>query len=410
MILQVMRLLLIFVCGLCCCSGQFCPTTWASYAQVIERDFSRSNNRFGIKRETQYKCDQNDVFFRSRRALLDYSPGLNSCRNSELGNCTGKCNQKNVTITVVCNNFDYSYIQTLSYTLKNCDKLYWTGWSITGSCLTSRHRVYMRRCVDCDGNQFLYQNYCPGQTSRLEECRPTWTSWVREGCRSMSCNSFGQQRRLRSCLYSDGSKANNTLLCSNQLAIMIEQCLPTYLTIKNSKINISCQPSWSAWVRSDCFSVNCNSTGERTRTRKCLYGDGSVTNNTRLCLNQLSIITEQCYFNTSKCNTQKPNSTLNNFINYIIGGVAIVLLILVIVLLVVFFTKYKSKKFEVAQSVHQQSNDNNIPLPYEITTPYRNNGSKETYQNTKFTSRESYDNLKWWFLVNGFVLNFFSFI
>ena len=51
-----------------------------------------------------------------------------------------------------------------------------------------------------------------------------------------------------------------------------------------------CQPLWSEWMTVFCNSTN-NIMKEQVKTRKCLYGDGSETNNTRLCSHESAIIT-----------------------------------------------------------------------------------------------------------------------
>ena len=56
-----------------------------------------------------------------------------------------------------------------------------------------------------------------------------------------------------------------------------------------------CQPFWSEWSEAGpCVKTEFNSTGGRTRTIKCLYGDDSETFDAQLCSNQSSFMREEC--------------------------------------------------------------------------------------------------------------------
>ena len=100
------------------------------------------------------------------------------------------------------------------------------------------------------------------------------------------------------------------------------------------------------------MKVFCNSTNnkmkEQVRTRKYLYDDGSETNNTRLCSNELAIITEQkCLPAKTQQITRKTiRQLINNALSftmtsnqtYFFPAVISVVLILVFVSLVFFYS------------------------------------------------------------------------
>ena len=107
-----------------------------------------------------------------------------------------------------------------------------------------------------------------------------------------------------------------------------------------------CQPLWSEWVTVFCNSTN-NTMEEQVRTRKCLYGDGSETNNTRLCSNESAIITKQ------KCSVVTTMQTAHQItrrtaehiiqINFLPIVISVVLVLILIISLVFFIIARKRK-------------------------------------------------------------------
>ena len=107
-----------------------------------------------------------------------------------------------------------------------------------------------------------------------------------------------------------------------------------------------CQPLWSEWVTVFCNLTN-NTMKEQVRTRKCLYGDGSETNNTRLCSNQSAIITEKkcLYATTMQTVHQITRRTCENTnqINFLLIVISVVLALMLIISIVFFVIAWKRK-------------------------------------------------------------------
>ena len=106
------------------------------------------------------------------------------------------------------------------------------------------------------------------------------------------------------------------------------------------------QPLWSEWVTVFCNSTN-NTMKEQVRTRKCLYGDGNETNNTRLCSNQSAIITEKkCLdattMQTAHQITQRTCENINQII-FLLIVISVVLALMLIISIVIFVIAWKRK-------------------------------------------------------------------
>ena len=110
------------------------------------------------------------------------------------------------------------------YLYKNCNKLYWSSWIETSNCTSSAQTTFSRSCMDCDGDE-VQQKYCEGNFNKQTQCQPLWGPWAKAGpCEVILCNSTGERVRRRMCLYGDGSQSPDPKLCSNQSAIVKEQC------------------------------------------------------------------------------------------------------------------------------------------------------------------------------------------
>ena len=137
----------------------------------------------------------------------------------------------------------------------------------------------------------------------------------------------------------------------DQIPFPSKYCVNGYLKKKEEP----CQPLWSDWVTIFCNSTN-NTMKEQVRTRKCLYGDGSETNNARLCSNQSAIITEQkcsvaTTMRTAHQITRRTAEHINqiNFLPIVISAV----LVLILIILVVFFIIAWKRKVQTIKATAQ---------------------------------------------------------
>ena len=152
-----------------------------------------------------------------------------------------------------------------------------------------------------------------------------------------------------------------------------------------------CQTLWSEWVTVFCNSTN-NTMKEQVRTRKCLYGDRSKTNNTGLCSNKSTIISEQkCLDATKKSSTKNFNE--NNNIIYI--GVAVFSLVFFIIgiLMLIFrnraHKKNKTNHIQVNNDLYavvtKKKNRNELN---QVTTQYQTESNDRTISNGKFNVKD----------------------
>ena len=211
------------------------PCQWQPYKTVNEGSYFLSflliRLEFRVERSTEICVENNTIYnFRTSRYLVRPVTSHWICQmTNSFGVCSGNCVSKPVVFTISClptiNGF-LPLTSSFNYNNKNCDKAYWTSWSPVTNCSNSRLRVFTRIAKDCDQMPFP-NNYCVnGYLKKKEEpCQPLWSEWVTIFCNSTN-NIMKKQVRTRKCLYGNGSKTNNTGLCSNESAIINEQnCL-----------------------------------------------------------------------------------------------------------------------------------------------------------------------------------------
>ena len=94
----------------------------------------------------------------------------------------------------------------------------------------------------------------------------------------------------------------------SKMSIYMRQCFGCYNTIVNITFcrgsfrkYRQCRPSWGVWIAGDCSATNCNETGKRMRRRKCLYGDGTKSIDSRSCSEEPEVYAEKCFVNNTNC-------------------------------------------------------------------------------------------------------------
>ena len=219
-----------------------CPKNEALYKYIEEQPWTfaikigsttASVTAF-IRRTTLYSClDNNYVSFKTYRIMLyralQWIHDRYEFQSIDLGSCVEDCVGRVVNVSVgyrrQSSQSSWSTIGAFNYFVKNCDKLHWTNWIATSNCDKSRSNIsFARFCVDCD-RDMVDQIYCSGITRKQEPCY-FWSEWGQQGpCTVTSkCNLNGERNRIRKCLFRNGSKASDNTMCSNQSAIMREQC------------------------------------------------------------------------------------------------------------------------------------------------------------------------------------------
>jgi len=97
--------------------------------------------------------------------------------------------------------------------------------------------VKTRQCLYGNGSEALNVELCSNGTSVEREhclenitlqapCTLAWGEWSETSCVTTDCNLTGELVKTRECLYSDGSEASDTILCtlSNESATMRDTC------------------------------------------------------------------------------------------------------------------------------------------------------------------------------------------
>ena len=333
-----------------------CPNYWTSLKNISEGSFNSSDDyQFNIEQRINYKCDGGKIKLRTKISISSSDIPDGYKEHYKISKkCTNRCNNKKGTVTVLLRRWyefgrwsgwvfwsSWSKWSTFPYVIKNCDKLYWASWTEIVNCSISREQRYARKCVDCEGEDFKFQNNCPGETTKIKQCYPSWSTWVTRNFSATNCNLTEESTKTWDCFFENKTKAFSANLCLKNLKNANISCKPKWGNLK-----VLCRPFWSKWMTGTCFGVNCNSTGERVRTRNCLYGDGSKSSTIKLCSNQSSIKTEQCITDFSNCSYvqsashAKESSFLINF------GISVTICIISIVIIIIVIFLRKNKKLK----------------------------------------------------------------
>ena len=234
-------------------------TEKGSWSFLILTNFSLSKTmvQVDLHKTMQYQCRNEDAIelsasqgFRYSRQdqgkleqKLNFTTSVETCKldcnntANRIGFCNLECiydNEVPLTVKVRYRRGVYrggnreweqwEEIGQFPYFYKNCNKLYWSSWTETSNCSSSALTTFARSCADCNGNG-VQPKYCEGNFTKQTQCQPLWGPWGKAGpCEVIACSSTGERVRSRRCLYGDGSESADPQLCSNQPAIMKEQC------------------------------------------------------------------------------------------------------------------------------------------------------------------------------------------
>ena len=327
-----------------------CPNNWTLLKNTSEGPFYLDNGyQFDIERRTDYKCHHGEIKFYTDRWVS--SPNIFDeyyWWYWVVWKCMNSCNEKNITVRLLFKKWLQGYgwstwRSAFSYVNKNCDKMYWSSWTKTVNCSISREQRYTRKCVDCDGEDFTFQTNCPGNTTKTEKCHHSWSTWVTRNRSATNCNLAEKSKKTWDCFFENKTEAVNINLCLENLKSVNISC-----KAKLKNLEVLCRPFWSMWMTRNCSDVNCNSTGERVRTRNCLYGNRSNSASIKLCSNQSNIKTEQCITNFSYCSYVKsqPHAQESSFLSNVGISVTVCVILIVIIIIAVVLRKNKKSKKE----------------------------------------------------------------
>jgi len=224
-----------------------CPSSWTVYKDVEEGFYNyltENPNHFTVFRKTFYQCSEDNIL----QFHTNWSVETSFTENDLYF-------QVNVDdILVSCVESEHNNVRLVLRVRYRSQAVaiinwYWSDW-------TKGDYLFLKK--NCDK---IY-----------------WTNWIE----TTNCETSSHIRFRRSCVDCDGD-ALEQIYCdaAGDLAVMEQEC----------------NHYWSEWVEGSCFANACNLTGERVKTRKCLYGNGSEVLNVKLCSNGTSTMKEQCLEN-----------------------------------------------------------------------------------------------------------------
>ena len=240
---MIINLFLLFVIVVSECLI-ICPNRhWTAYKRIDEMSWSivlpdspdKSSVNVVIKRNTTYKCSNEDhvMLYTNRKASFNANSVVNhfyefrsiisikcmqNCTNGSNIFVTAKIEFQNKTKTRT-----WSKLKENTYVEKNCDKFYWRS---PNQIINNKAGI----CEDCDGER-VDKRYCVRNSTKHTDGLTLWGEWGEAGpCNVISCNPTVAERvRRRKCFYGNWGEADNVEMCSNQSAIMKEQCNATKL-------------------------------------------------------------------------------------------------------------------------------------------------------------------------------------
>ena len=354
----MMKTLLILTLLVSVRSQIHCPQqSWAQYKNVWEGSWSfrlppSGNNepvRFRLGRITSYTCTGNNLqFVTTRYATVGFRQNVNSDNyqifytNLNINDCTQQCDSISITVTL-----------EFSRRLFNNP-----GQEVWSPAAPFDSFVFVKK--NCDK---LY-----------------WTSWAT----TSNCRTSRQIVWVRNCTDCDGDYVD-----------------PQYCNGRFSS-QTQCQPVWNEWSEAgDCVATRCNSTGERLRTRKCLYGDGSEASNVQLCSNASSNMTETCTVNitSNDCAFSPNKSSMDSNLGLYIGvGVAAALVVILFVVVAVVLYRRgmrcysKNKRTDSDLSPYATVNpttEEEPPVYYTVTTPDEVEATYSSLQKPSGSSKQN---------------------
>jgi len=143
-----------------------------------------------------------------------------------------------------------------------------------------------------------------------------WTNWIE----TANCKTSTHMKFRRSCIDCDGDTLEQRYCDANSHAVIENEC----------------NHYWSEWVEGNCFTSACNLTGERLKTRQCLYSRNEVSDSA-LCSknNESAIATETCTNTTLSVQCTQQNSSCHSSKTdlYIGIGVAVPLIMIIFIIL-----------------------------------------------------------------------------
>ena len=310
------------------------PCQWQPYKTVNEGQYPLGILIFRVERSTEICVKNNTIYnFRTSRDLIH--PLTNDWRcqmTNSFGVCSGSCVSKPVVFSISCLSTDEDFEDTPPVT-----------------------------------SSFNYNN---------KNCdKVYWTSWS----------------QVTNCSNSRSRVFTRTAKDCDQIPFPSTYHVNGYLKKKEEP----CQPLWSEWVTIFCNSTN-STIKEQVRTRKCLYGDGSETSNTRLCSNQSAIITEQKCLDATTMQTAHQvtqrtceNTNQINFLLIVISGVLALMLIISFVFFVIAWkrkvqTIKATAQIEPHYVIVDQKFDlkNKTKVLSNVSVDYQNINKKQTvYEN-----------------------------
>ena len=282
-----MVIVFIFVVSFACSAHTaiICTSRWSDYKTVEEVSYRYTSSiRIIVDRKVRYQCgDDNVVQFNTTWTTQNYfSDSLQVV--GDLSETCSECGNNSLKLTVRYRRKEYYF-----------PGLYWADWKYFA------------------GNYLHLKSNC----NKLY-----WTNWIE----TTNCETSPSFTSRRSCADCDGD------------ALEQKYCDATGQAV----VDKNCNHYWGYWSEAPiCVTTGCNTSGERVKTRQCLYDDGREATDVKLCSNgdESAFKKEKCKNNTItvECvlQTSPETDNLDNTGFFVGIGVAIALIVILCILLVI---------------------------------------------------------------------------
>ena len=330
-----MLIVLMFVVSFACSAlaAINCPASWSDYKTVVEVSFRYSSMiRFIVNRKIRYHCDDDNVVkFHTTLTVQNYFTDSLQIAGDISETCDN-CESASLKITARYRNREsfYDYSSGSSY---------WSNWI---------------QWTDLSGSYFYSKRNCD---------KLYWTNWIE----TTNCASSSKIILKRSCADCDGD------------ALEQKYCDATGHAVNKT----TCSHFWGNWIEEPCVTTDCNTVGDRVRTRQCLYDNGREAIDVGLCSvgYESAVMNEKCNNLTIpvECVTQSSLSGTGNTVamGFYVGiGVAVALIVILCILLVVMrYHRHKPAHFPPADKANPRQ-----------TSPYE-------FENVSVTTEHQSDNV-----------------
>ena len=157
----------------------------------------------------------------------------------------------------------------------------------------------------------------------------------------------------------------------------------------------ACNHYWGNWTEGPCVTTICNTEGERTKTRHCLYDEGSEAINVWLCFNgnRSAIMKEKCINSTipAECLSQISSETGSAENKRFYVGIGVVFALIVILCILLVFVRYSCHKSNHFPSIDTANLNQTSPYKFTNATVKTSEQSGNVFQLVELSQQNPSD-------------------